>query len=287
MSRYGNCAYFEVLYEAVQDCFPSISADDSHILLRETILAPQDYQVEFNGQIYPQAQIIGLLGHNLGKKCLEQSPDNLYTNILGQAADVIKHMNDGYITPENYQERKGFLQHINSLEFTMFATLAFFKINTAGAPQMHRELILNICRLREINDLILKYTRDVSETEIERSEYERAKPIYKLLKSLQNLGYEYTLSKKERMGLEIDHEDDKDLSENYSYQNWLKRLMLLQLRKESEQVAKNNDVNNYQDETDNQITHIREEIQKRKFDIDRFLMLEEDNNATSSDSLTN
>ena len=43
MGRYTNCTYFYTLYDAVNDLFPAVSREEACTILRETILAPDDY----------------------------------------------------------------------------------------------------------------------------------------------------------------------------------------------------------------------------------------------------
>ena len=290
MGRYSSCTYFQSLYDAVENIFPAVDGDNARTLVREVILAPDDYEVEFNNSSYTQKQLRSKLAHQLVEETTDGSAEQTFFNVLENAAEIMKHMNDGYITTEDYQERKDFLDKISRHEFMLFAALALYK--AAGEPdeKIFDELSLNVVRLREINDLIVKYTRDAVEIEVDRSEFERAKPIYRMLKSLQSLGYEYNFSLRERTGLGIDHEQDDDLNtEFFGYENWLKRLMLLQLRIEFDSAQKvsvaqepvQNDNIPAQEEISadllSKISALRGTMSQRRFDKERFLMLEESN----------
>lgn len=292
MGRYSNCTYFETLYDAVSQIFPAVNRPEACTILRETILAPDDYEVEFNNATYTQWQIQKLIGRQLLDNCIQNTPEQTFLDVLERAAQIIKHMNDGYITTEDYQERSQYLEYINKQEFMLFAALAFFHSAHENDDKLYSEIVLNLIRIREINDLILKYTRDEVEIEVDRNEFEQARPIYKMLKSLQSLGYDYNFSPKERAGLGIDHEDDADLNENFGYERWLKRLMLLQLRKEiamdsvEDAVAAENtkaDEEEMEDISD-RIAKLRGLADRRRFDKNRFLQLEEaqQNNSTTA-----
>ena len=113
-----------------------------------------------------------------------------------------------------------------------------------------------------------------------------------MLKSLQSLGYGYTISQREKENLDISHDDDEDLYEDYAYDCWLKRLMLLQLRRETRQSGALNSNNlsammdlnigkssTLFDEIGGRITELRGAMQKRRFDSNRFDMLEENNQS--------
>lgn len=293
MGRYSSCTYFQTLYEAVESNFPAVSSTDAATILRETILAPDDYELDFNDTIYTKHELLSMFGHTLAQKCITDDKETTHAMILETTADIIKHMNDGYISQDDYSERQEFLEKINRYDFMLFAALAFTKASEENDASLFSELILNIVRLREIKDLIENYTPDIVNQETTVQDFERAKPIYKMLKSLQNLGYNYNFSVKERVSLGIDHEEDEDLGDKFNFTHWLKRLMLLQLRKEvggtsaTASVAVNN--NKEEDEPTSsydRIARLRGIYNKRKFDIQRFNMIEQTKNTSVEETET-
>ena len=292
MGRYSDCTYFNELYDSVGRIFPVVSRPDACTILRETILAPDDYEVEFNNAAYDKPQIEELLGRDLIDSCGNGTPEQTFNDTLEAAAQIMKHMNDGYISTDNYNERQNFLEQISRDEFVLFSALAFWRASRRTDSKKFDELVLNIIRLREIKDLILNYTRDAVEEEVDVAEFEQAKPIYKMLKSLQSLGYDYNFSPKERYGLGIDHEDDADLLPDFGYENWLKRLMLLQLRKEIDMDNKNTvaAVATREPEKPKSNAYLIEKLRgirdARRFDKDRFYQLEGREASTSGISTT-
>ena len=283
MGRYEKCTYFDTLYEATARCFPNVNEQNARTIFREVILAPDDYTVELNTDSYDKSQIMEMVAEQLVNICVEESPQQTYREIVEQAAEIIKHMNDGYITDEDYTERQDFLERTERYEFALFTAYCLFMATACDNQTRLNEITLNIVRLREIHDLISTYTRDEQGVTTERDEFERAKPIYKMLKSLQNLGYDYNFSPKERESLGIDHEDDEDLSEDFNHQNWLKRIMLLRLRQETSETTENTESSapaEYEptrlspEEVSERIALLRGTYNKRRFDKNRFLVLE-------------
>jgi len=285
MGRYENCTYFQTLYDAVCNAFPQIDMLNAQIILREVILAPDDYTVEFEDTSYNKKEVIELISRALIAICIQGSPQETFEQSIENAANIIKHMNDGYITAEDANERKTFLQNCAKSEFALFTAYAFRQTSQDYNPDSMHELKLNIVRLREFQDLIENYTRDEVETEVSREEFEQARPIYRMLKSLQSLGYDYNFSPRERESLNIDHEDDDDLGDDFHYSNWLKRIMLLQLRKETAMqktvpsgiANKQANDNSLSQSTDleTKIAQLRGTYDKRRFDSKRFIMLEQ------------
>ncbi|MBR6355539.1 MAG: hypothetical protein IKR92_01675 [Alphaproteobacteria bacterium] len=280
MGRYESCKYFDTLYDATEKCFPNVNRENAQTILREVILAPDDYTVEFNDDTYDKHKIMDMLAHTLTMSCVEESPEQTYRDIINCAAEIMKHMNDGYITDEDYDERQNFIERIDRYEFTLFAAYSFLQTTHSDDETVMAEVALNIVRLREIRDLITNYTRDEKGITTDREEFERAKPIYKMLKSLQTLGYDYNFSPKERQSLDIDHEDDDDLNGYFKYENWLKRIMLLQLRKEivvqtaTESAAQYTPSRPSEEDLSDRIAMLRGTYNKRRFDKNRFIMLE-------------
>ena len=287
MGRYENCAHFDALYDATENCFPAVSRQNACTILREVILAPDDYTVEFGNKTYDKPEIMDKLAKELALSCVYESPEQTHYDILENAANIIKHMNDGYITREDYEERSEFLEMVERYEFTLFTAFCLLRALDTDDTSRLEELRLNITRLREIHDLISNYTRDETDTEVGREDYERAKPIYKMLKSLQSLGYDYNFSPKERASLDIDHEDDTDLTDSFNAVNWLKRIMLLELRLEvgtpvevrETAAAPQNEAPQESsapanDDISERIALLRGTYNKRRFDKNRFLVLE-------------
>mgnify|MGYP004647414589 CR=1 FL=1 len=289
MFPYQDGKYFDSLYQVVQECYPQLDKSAAHDVLRELILSPKSDSINVGNLQYSRAEIIKELQPQLNGENEEKPFDERYHDLLESALKTIKHMNDGYITEEDYKERNNFLDKINKKEFQVFTLLALLEsCHSSEDSELIRQLIYKVRSLRELNDLIRLYTKDAVAVNTDVRDYEQAKLIYKMLKSLQSLGYGYTISPKEKENLGISHDDDEDLSEDYSFDNWLKRMMLLQLRRETRTADALNSNNlsamfssnigkssTLFDNIGGRITELRGALQKRRFDSNRFNMLEE------------
>ncbi len=288
MIPYQNGIYFDSLYSAIQNYFPDIGEDESRDIIRELILSPQDDSIEINGQLYRKAELIAVLQRYICNEDNTSSFEERYNNLLTKTLTTIKNMNDGYITQEDYAERQNFLDMINRKEFEIYALHALLKsCGELNDPEQEAKLIYQVKSLRELGDLIRFYTKDAVDVKTGVQEYEKAKIIYKMIKSLQSLGYGYTISQKEKENLGISHEYDEDLNEDYAYELWIIRLMLLQLRRETRPIGNvyANNINamfttNLEDRSTllsdigGRISELRGTLHKRRFDSDRYNMLE-------------
>ena len=154
MGRYENCTHFDALYDAAENCFPSISRQNACTVLREVFLAPDDYEVEFGSKTYTKHEIMKMLAKELTMSCVYESPEQTHYDILENAANIMKHMNDGYVSQEDYEERTEFLEMVDRYEFTLFAAFCLLRVASPDETERLEELRLNITRLREIRDLI-------------------------------------------------------------------------------------------------------------------------------------
>lgn len=289
MFPYQDGKYFDSLYQVVQQCYPQLDKAGARDVLRELILAPKSDSITIGNAQYSRSEVIQTLQYPLNGENEEKPFDERYHDLMEAALKTIKHMNDGYITEEDYKERNNFLDKINKKEFQVFTLLALLEsCRFSEDSELIRQLIYKVRSLRELNDLIRLYTKDAVAVNTDVRDYEQAKLIYKMLKSLQSLGYGYTISPKEKENLGISHDDDEDLSEDYSFDNWLKRMMLLQLRRETRTADALNSNNlsamfssnigkssTLFDNIGGRITELRGALQKRRFDSNRFNMLEE------------
>ncbi len=289
MFPYQDGKYFNSLYQAIQSCYPQLDTASAHDVLRELILSPQKDTVSINGEALSKTEVVQSLRRKLNNEDEPKPFEERYHDLLEAALKTIKHMNDGYITEEDYEERKNFLENINKKEFDVFTLLALLRLcPLEDSSELEGQLIYKIRSLRELNDLIRFYTKDAVEVNTDIQDYEKAKMIYKMLKSLQGLGYGYTISQKEKENLGISHDDDEDLADDYAYDDWLKRLMLLQLRRETRQDdnLKANNLNamfsnnlgksaTFFDDIGGRISELRGALKKRRFDSSRFNMIEE------------
>ncbi|MEE6208407.1 MAG: hypothetical protein VZR95_10175, partial [Alphaproteobacteria bacterium] len=94
---------------------------------------------------------------------------------------------------------------------------------------------------------------------------------------------------KERTSLDIDHEQDEDLTGRFNFYNWLKRLMLLQLRKEVSLPITKGSYVNIAPPAENlsqldRIAQLRGTYNKRRFDRNRFNMLEQAQESSESNN---
>ena len=127
MFPYQDGKYFDSLYQVVQQCYPQLDKAGARDVLRELILAPKSDSITIGNAQYSRSEVIQTLQYPLNGENEEKPFDERYHDLMEAALKTIKHMNDGYITEEDYEERKNFLDKINKKEFQVFTLLALLE----------------------------------------------------------------------------------------------------------------------------------------------------------------
>ena len=147
MFPYQDGKYFDLLYQAVQDCYPSVDKPSAKDILRELILSPKSDCIEINGTTYCKADIVQSLKRKLNNENEPKPFDERYHDLMEAALKTIKHMNDGYITEDDYTERNNFLSFINKKD--IYYWNGNFKLAIVCSPAWSKEQ----CKLYSEEDL--------------------------------------------------------------------------------------------------------------------------------------
>ena len=151
----------------------------------------------------------------------ETSSEQEYFRWLDDCSEIIKDMNDGFVTKDDLDSRNDFLEMSHQREADLMLCLGLYAGSShPKAAEKAARLRYKLQKLREMRQTIETYTRNEADTKISKEEYETALPYYKLFKGLRRLPYGQDLSA-ERKELGIQHEADYDLLPTYDYFAWL------------------------------------------------------------------
>lgn len=141
-----------------------------------------------------------------------------YFSWLDDTTDILKNMNDGFVSVEELDVRNKFLDDTNQREAELMLCLGLLEGSRhPQAEEDARRLRYKLQKLREMRSAIEISTRNQADVEISRAEYERAIPYYKTFKALQKLPFGYDVNRSQKENLGISHDDDDDLQEDYNY----------------------------------------------------------------------
>lgn len=141
-----------------------------------------------------------------------------YFSWLNTTTDILKNMNDGYVSQEDLNNRNKFLDITDQREADLMLCLGLLAGSTnPKALETSKNLQYKLQKLREMRSAIKMATRNQCDVEISRTEYESAIPYYKVFKALQKLPFGYDVAKQQKINLGIYHDDDEEFDEDYNY----------------------------------------------------------------------
>ncbi len=228
----------ELLIQKINVLYPNLSETDQNRILIEAVLGANQRLVKIYSETTDihaadlRFKLAGLLEKpSLDDMSLEDaknarfsngeiSPVDEYFHWLNKTTEVLKCLNDGFITKEDAALRENLLDTLNFRENDLILCLGLYeKNNTAPAMERWRFVRYKLQKLREMRTSIKFLTHREEETRTTRSEYDTAVPYYQYFKKLSQAEFGQDLSKeaKERYGIRIGHENDQDLSEDYDH----------------------------------------------------------------------
>ena len=194
-----------------------ISAEDLRTTLAHTLEFPTQ-QIQNIDRVVEQADSIENL--NSGTNSVEE-----FFSWLNQTLTILKHLNDGFVSESDASERQNFLSMADRRENELMLCLGLYESSSAALAHERAKFIrYKLQKLREMRTSILFLTKEGTDIETTRSEFDAAKPYYQYFKNLQNLpfGYDAPASKKQELGLNFDEEE---YTEGYYYTNLQNRLL--------------------------------------------------------------
>lgn len=156
----------------------------------------------------------------------ETSTMNEYFTWIDEGQQIIKHMNDGFVSEEDLLEKNNFVDMSFQRETELITCLGLYdksmQLGNKEAKVKFDELRLKLQKLREIRSSILITTGNEADKKVERDEYERALHYYRLLAVMREMGErptpsqlaEFRMRAKE---LNVLHELDVEMLPGYSF----------------------------------------------------------------------
>lgn len=246
----------EIVKHALRNTYNSLNEKMLRQVTREVAFAPQNRKIEVGGQKTTVSDLRYQLAHtieNLGsQKTLDEAKDLQYMTAhsieamnsetsssqeyfrwLDETTEILKHMNDGFVTKEDLDERNEFLDSSHQREAELMVCLALYESSKhPDAQEQVKKMRYKLMKLREMRSAIENRTRNQADVEISRAEYDMVIPHYKVFKSFQKLPFGYDITHQQKIMLDISHDDDDDLAEDFSYHEHLLNVILDQMKEE-------------------------------------------------------
>lgn len=144
-----------------------------------------------------------------------------YFNWFGECADIMSHMNDGFISDMDLDERNAWVGYSYTREAELLTCLALYKSSSYSAAEQKYDFLYNkLVKLRQMRSAILETTVGTADEQREKNEEseKKAMPVY--MDSMSKFGSKSTMWNmpvNELFELGMYHGDDYDLVGEYKY----------------------------------------------------------------------
>ena len=246
----------DIISRAVQNRF-RVSKEEGDIVARQMALAPKDVKLKVGNQDLRvdemQHQIAMDIGEDLQFMLAdsyeqinsESTSSREYFRWLDETESIIKHMNDGFVSHEDLNERNEFLEMSYQREAELMVCISLYQNSVfKGAKDKANELTYKLTKLRQMRSMIKQTTKDQADRKVEKIEYEKALEYYRAVRqlkehdlywnlpepALENMGraaYEAGLNHGYAdNGYGVSHAGDRDMQPNYVWYDWLREEMV-------------------------------------------------------------
>lgn len=229
----------EIVRNALKQTYKKLDDKALEQTTRETLLAPRDRVIDVGGkqmtasdlrhQLAQKIENIGsggenvaeahdfqmMVAHSIETINSETSSSQEYFRWLDDASEIIKNMNDGFVSEADLDERNAFIDMSHQRETELLVCLSLYSnSNNPQAAQKAEQIRYKLKKLREMRSAIENSTKDKADVRVTEEEYHNAVPYYKLYKGLAKLPFGYDIPPEQKRQLGIDHEDDEDISDD-------------------------------------------------------------------------
>ncbi len=278
--------YYFIIQKYLKKQYPDMEKQEVNTLCREVVFAPENYVSKVNNNPKPikplrenladfierdkankdfipyslDAEIADLIERN---NC-ETSSMNEYYRWISATADILRHTNDGEITHEDVNERQEFLNMSYDREAEILLCLALYEsAGKAANKTKMNTLKFKLARLREMRSIVRNTSTMINSKKME--DRTKIQEYYNYCTNLLAQKENYIPNFNLILNLNINHNSDEDLEEDYSYINYLRQVILEMMRRLEETSIENQ----HQQQQEN-LTSKTEAIEQ-KLEIKQFL----------------
>lgn len=274
----------DIIKLSLKETYNSLNARELREITRESIFAPPERKISTGGREITASDLRYEIATSIEENASSRFVNNVYdmqtelaenierinsgTNSteeyfswLNTSTDILKNMNDGFVSKEDLEIRNNFLETTDQREADLMLCLGLLAGSKHHkAIEISKNLQYKLQKLREIRSAIKLTTRNQADIDISRAEYERAIPYYKVFKTLQKLPFGYDVAKQQKINLGIYHDEDDDLQEDYNYYIYLINQALDEMKTEDNYYVASNQYQLAHDMAKEQNEHFSDKI---------------------------
>lgn len=264
--------YYTIIKKHLHTRYPGISDEENITLCREVVFAPQKYPVNVKGKETDISAIRENLADFIERDCSEKnfipysldaeiadliestncetSSMNEYYRWVSATYEIVRNTSDGDVTKEDLEDRKDFLAMSYDRESEILLCLALYE--AAGIEHNKEKINLlkfKLARLREMRSIVSNTTDRIKLNPDKQHLY------CQFCRQLLELNYNNPANFNLKLKLNTNHNDDEELSDDFSYLDHLKRIILYMMRNaEKSSIQHSRTVNTLEQDTDKELT---------------------------------
>lgn len=228
-----------IMFNALGGKDGRLNAPEKMNLVQKALYASQDEVVNDGEENKKLSQFVNDLAEAIEKDTFyfeqansieridcETSTMNEYFTWIEEGQTIVKHMNDGEVTPQDFAEKNDFLDMSFQRETELLTCLGLYErsmqMGNQDAKVRFDELRLKLQKLREIRSSIETTCNHEVDHKVERREYEVALEYYRLIGLMRQMGARPTRTQVEEfrersLALKVDHSVDVEMLPGYSF----------------------------------------------------------------------
>ena len=212
-----------IIKKAVMQKFPQVDAQEAGRITRELVLAPKNSSIKIGHETIKVSDLSYQIAESLEAINSETSSSQEYFNWFTESSDILKHMNDGYVSEEDLKERNDWIADSYTREAEMMTCLGLYQHSSfPEAKKRYAEIYNKLVKLRQLRNTIKDNTANKADTKQERVNMEEKEKSFKkatlyvaVLRQFTKRSPRFNLSRRNLRKLNIYHGDDYDLAGDY------------------------------------------------------------------------
>lgn len=243
-----NNNYYKIIKKHLKKQYPSATKEENGALCREVVFAPKNYPVKVCGketQISAvRESLADFIERDRAEKSFipysldaeiadliestncETSSMNEYYRWISATSEIVQKTSDNDVTERDIAERHDFLNMAYNREAEILLCLALYEAAGTEANKEKIEMLkFKLARLREMRSIVSNTTDRVKINKDKLHQY--CKYCNELLGITANNFTDFNL----KLNVNINHSNEEDMDDDFSYLDYLKGLILNMMRK--------------------------------------------------------
>jgi len=212
-----------IIKKAVMQRFPQVDNTEANRLTRELVLAPKNSTIKIGNKEVKVADLSYEIAESLEAISSETSSSQEYFSWFDESAEILKNMNDGFVTEEDFAERQDWISTSYAREAELMTCMGLYQHSAfPEAKKRYADIYNKLVKLRQIRNTIKDNTanqpdKDKSKIDMKQKEeaYKKAMLYLAVTRQFMKRSPRWNMSKNHLRKLNMYHGDDYDLAGDY------------------------------------------------------------------------